>query len=149
LQVLYLGWRGQGEVPGLWIAMHGDFRRARGISKAVSQTALKHGGTACQNIGKRLYPLEDVAGNAPAPGVQWARDEARQTGHVRVTAGISEKRPQEKKPAEQAYGHGQSQRVTRARYAGIGDWRAQGVMANAGGVFGGLFLDGHATVTSA
>lgn len=45
----------------------------------------------------------------------------------------------EKNPAEQACGRGQSQRVTCARYAAIGDWRAQGVMASAGGVFWGCF----------
>jgi hypothetical protein len=65
--------------------------------------------------------------------------EARQTGHVRVTAGINEDTPQEKKRTEKASGRGQSQRGTRARYAAIGGWRAQGVMASAGGVSWGCF----------
>jgi hypothetical protein len=42
--------------------------------------------------------------------------------------------------ADGACGRGQSQRVTRARYAAIGDWRAQGVMASAGGVFCSCYL---------
>jgi hypothetical protein len=39
-------------------------------------------------------------------------------------------------------GRRQSQRVTRARYAAIGDWRVQGVMGSAGGVFCGCYLMG-------
>jgi hypothetical protein len=53
LQMLYQCCRGQRDAPDVWIAMNGDLRRAGGISKAMSQTALKHGGTACQNIRGR------------------------------------------------------------------------------------------------
>jgi hypothetical protein len=42
--------------------------------------------------------------------------------------------------AEGVSGRRQSQRVTRARYAAIGDWRGQGVMASAGGVFCSCYL---------
>lgn len=45
---------------------HRDFRRAGGIRRAMSQTALKHGCTAYGMMGRRLYPLEAHLGNPPA-----------------------------------------------------------------------------------
>ena len=52
---------------------HGDFRRAGGIRRAMSQTALKHGCTAYGMMGRGLYPLEAHLGKSSGEQTGWLR----------------------------------------------------------------------------